>query len=339
MSPVLSRLLVSALFATLVVACKKADEEPTTETSFEVECIGMSKREPGAGYYLLESDVGGRCQLLISDTVYDPKQVTLLQQGGGNWGQPNTAALLINFAGKKFVARSGSIRFDDYGETAASGRYDLVGVESTTGEEARLSGPIDFCNYGANPECPHQSSGLTALSKHVGFEGPDGFKADFATSRANECRVLIDKKTSAARVDVQVAVLNGVNIARFRDKCGAPVPVTAGFRFMATSVNGPGSYGPITSKPVAVPGGDPTHLPGFLLEAPTVYWLGNCLSSPERMLNVHPIDGTSCKFSITESPGKFELSCTGAQHSEPGNYYTKQGPFELSADCDVRYVN
>lgn len=108
---------------------------------------------------------------------------------------------------------------------------------------------------------------------------------------------------------------------------------------MATSVSGPGSYGPVTSKPVAVPGGEPTHLPGFLLEAPTVYWLGNCLSSPERMLNVHPVDGTSCQFSITESPGKFELGCTGAQHSEPGNYNTKQGPFELSADCDVRYAN
>lgn len=299
----------------------------------------MSKREPLAGYFMFQSMDMSRCQLLLSDTVYDPSNVQLLEQGGGNWGKPNTATLLINFAGRSLVARSGSIKFDSFGADQATGRYELVGVDSATGESVELSGPMDFCDYGRNPACPHQSSGIDALPKKVGWTGPDGFSADQATSRANECRVLIDKKTSSVRVDMQAAVVNGLNIARWRDRCGPSTPVTAGFRFMAVNVSGPGSYGPFTSKPVNVAGGDPGFLPGFHLEAPTLYWLGNCLSAPDNLFDIQPSNATSCSFTIAENPGKFHIECTNADHKEAQTFYSKTGSFDLTSDCDVRYVN
>lgn len=341
MRPLLSRAATAALMLVSLAACKKEDSDGTSATTLEVECIGMSKREALAGYHIIQSDVGGRCELMISDTVHDPTALQLLASGGANWGKPNTATLIINFAGKRFVARSGVISFTQYESSAASGRYELEGVEATTGEKAKLTGPIDFCNYGDNPKCPHQSSGVEALPKHVSFVGPDGFPAEDATSRANECRVLIDKKTSAARVDVQIAVLNGVNIARFRDKCGggAGVPAKADFYLLLPGVSGPGTYGPIVSKPVKLPGGEPSLLPEFSLTVPTLYWFGNCLNKPGNLFEVHPIDGTSCTYKVTENPGKLEVSCKGAQHSEPAMVYWKQGDFNLSADCDVRYVN
>lgn len=316
----------------------KGDEEAKSGTKLEVECIGMSMRHPLGGYFVLESDYGGRCQLLVSDTVYDPQNVQLLEQSGANWGNANTAALVINFAKKTWVSRGGSVSFSQWEPDRATGTYDLIGVESSTGEEVKLSGPISFCDYVANANCPYQTSGLDALDKRLSFKGPDGFAANATNSRANECRVLIDKKTSAVRVDVQLAILNGVNIARFRDRCGPVVPPFAGFVFVAPNVSGPGSYGPLTSKPIAQIGEGPAYLPDFHLTAPTVYWLGNCADSPERLMDVHPIAGTSCTFSIADNPGKFELACTGAEHSETGNFYVKQGTFELSSDCDVRYV-
>lgn len=318
--------------------CKGGEERATSGTKLEVECIGMSMRHPLGGYFMLESDNGGRCQLLVSDTVSDPQNVTLLEQGGGNWGSPNTAALVINYAEKTWVSRAGSISFSQWEPDSATGTYDLVGVESSTGEEVKLSGPISFCNYSANKQCPYQTSGLSALDKRLSFVGPDGFSADATSSRANECRVLIDKKTSAVRVDVQLAILNGVNIARFRDRCGSAVPPSAGFVFMAPNVGGPGSYGPVSSKPIAQVGDGPAYLPDFHLVAPTVYWLGNCADSPERLMDVHPIAGTACSFTIADNPGKFQIQCTGAEHSETGHFYVKQGSFELSSDCDVRYV-
>lgn len=116
------------------------------------------------------------------------------------------------------------------------------------------------------------------------------------------------------------------------------MPVSAGFVCHASKVNGHGKYGPVSSKPIAQVGDGPAFLPDFHLMAPIVYWLGNCASSPERLMDVHPVAGTSCTFSIAENPGKFEIKCTDAMHSETGHFYEKQGSFELSSDCDVRYV-
>jgi hypothetical protein len=307
-------------------------------TKLEVECIGMSMREPLGGYYLVQTDVGERCRLLISDTVYDPSNVEIIRQDLGNFGNPNTAVLLVRFGGKNWVGRSGTLQLDRHEGTRAAGRYRILATEETTGEEAELSGPIDWCDYGANPDCPYQTNGLESLPKRVQFRDPDGYSADPATSRASECRVLISESRAAVRVDIQLGVLNGTNLARFRDRCGPGVSMTAGFRFMATNVDGPGTYGPVVSTPLPSATAEPKFLPDFHLDVPTIYWMLNCLNSPQNRLDTRPTDGTSCTFTIAENPGKFEIRCTDALHSETVSAYFKKGDFTLSSDCDVRYV-
>lgn len=319
------------LAAWLFTACAG---EVSDETTLEVECIGMSRREAIAGYYVIQTDVAERCRLLLSDTVYDPQNVELVAQSGGNWGQPNTGTLLIRHAGKLWIGRSGSLRLDTLEDTRGSGRYELL-ADNEAGETATLTGPIQFCEYGADPDCPHQSSGVSALSKRVEFRDPDSFSADGDTTRASDCRVLIHREKAAVQVDLQLAVINGINQQRWLDMCGPATLTSNSFQFRARGVTGPGEWASAPVRQQVSDDGQTEYHPDFVLDAPNVAFLGNCLAFASRSFSVVPTQETACSFSISEEPGRFELNCTQARHREPG--HEVDGEFRLSADCDVRY--
>jgi hypothetical protein len=323
--------LLLAVAAVLASTGCKQEEDRRPPIALEVECIGLSQDIPLAGYYQLQHFPSYRCEVLLSDTVFE-KEVAVLGSGSdGRFGQPNTLLMQINFGEKTWHATSGKVYLDANDGGKAAGRFE---VEASSGAEtAIIKGPIDWCDYGRRRDCPYVSAG--GLTKHVGFEPPEGYSVDESATFASDCRVLYEPATGAMQVDLDVAVHNGRSVAYWKHACSKNnQPPPNHFRFRSGGVTGPGSYGPF--QVVKVEGGG--NLPDFELSMPIVYW-GNtdgCLTRYNDSVTVtpHPIEPTVCSFIVQDSPGRFELSCSKAFRSETG--LERTGDFTLRADCDVR---
>ncbi len=311
-----------------------------TERDFEVECIGMTFGGPLARYYIVTTRFADRCQSLISDTVFE-NQLEIIDPELTNFAEPNTATLQIKFGGKTWVSREGSIEItrtegnpDD--GVLTEGRFDVM-ADTSDGDTARLHGPMDWCDYTRRTDCPYAST--SDLTKRVEWEDPDGWDGG-ANSYANACRILFNESLGAVRVDMQVGVYDGLNTGLFAQQCGraAPPPPNL-FWFQATDVPGPGTYGPIQSVEGSI-GGEEILLPGFSMKMPRIFQegSGSCASLYDDLYFVDPTVDSECQWTITENPGRFELSCTNALHHETRNSYQRVGDFSLGVDCDVRRV-
>lgn len=317
------------------------DDEPSFEGA-EIECIGMTYGIPLAGYSRVATRYGARCNWLISDTLYDDSPAIATE---ANLGAENTVALTFTTRGTTWVAREGRVRVIENDGDRMSGTYDVL-AEDPQGNRLNIRGPFDFCAYGARTDCPHQSAG--GLETRVGFDDSAGAVAAFESSYTTECRVLIDRASGGLQVDLQLGVFNGINIAHWVDGCEVPRAPLDRFTFRSGGVDGPGAYGPFTTRSLPDPrGGADVVLPQLDVQLP-LHYLGRrtaCLTDMGRYIGVVAApDVTACSFAIEEAsgdrPGRFELSCANAARLViPAMGVAEYRDFELQAECAVRYTD
>jgi hypothetical protein len=300
---------------------------------FAVECIGMTVGTPGAGFNAYRTRFGGRCVFLVSSDVDGPGELTILD--GETIDQARTASVQIIYGEDIWVARQGTVRLDQHEPGKGSGAFEVVATSATDARVVRMVGPFDFCDYGRRTDCPYLTGG--GLTKRVRFMDPDGYTEGGDDTFASDCRVLIDRASGGVQVDLQIGVFNGVAVSRWQDQCDLLVPPrTNGFVFRSGGVTGPGTYGPFATRRYS----EQLLLPWFELRLPLLYYGGSgaCLTLYNREPMVaRASEGTTCTYTISESPGTFELDCTDAEHAEVAPPYLKRGDFHLEADCDVRY--
>lgn len=323
--------------ALLLGACGPADEAREDSQSAEIECVGMTYGIPLGGYSRVATRFGGRCNWLISDTIYDDRPALATAE---NLGAENTVALTFVTRGRVWTARTGDVRITRNEGNLMTGTYDVLATDPQ-GEQLRIRGPFDFCAYGNRADCPHQSSG--GLSKRLSFAIGDGARAHPEATWLSACRVLIDRRRAGVQVDLQIGVFNGINIAHWVDQCEVGAAPLDRFTFRSGGVAGPGSYGPYTTRALPHPdSGEAVVLPHLSFNLP-LHYLGfstACLTDLGRSLDVwtEP-DVTSCAWTIEENPGRFTLSCNDALRRVTRDPLGQPTDFTLEADCDVRYTD
>lgn len=336
----MTRALAIAALALGLAGCPSEGPggSPGESADFEVECVGMAIGQPYAGYYVVGTRFLERCRSLVSDTIWDPAKVDIIDNE--NFREGNTMTLQIFYAGDTWVSRSGTISLTTLEDGFAEGTFDIL-ADTSTGRQARIKGPISWCNYGQRTDCPYQSTG--GLTKRISWTSPGNWNADPDLSLASDCRTLINRTKKAVQVDFQIGVFKGINVGRWADQCQTVggEAMNNRFTFRAAEVDGPGTYGPTPS----VDFGD-LALPGFSLNMPLHFFASDnaCLTDYARPMTVSTtatdtgLNASECSWTITET--SFALSCTQARHYDP--IYSAQGvvgDFELEVDCDLRYVD
>ncbi len=303
-------------------------------TAMVVDCVGLARSYPLAGHYIVSSLYDGRCDGMLSDTIGSKS----LRLGGNVLGSPDSAQLVLQFRQKSWAVRSGTVELTRLEDGLAEGRYRGEAIVQATGETATVEGRIDWCDYVQRRDCPQSPS--RGLTKQVSFQLPNGMQshASKGETLATECRVLFDRASGAVRVDLQLGVLDGVNHGVLSKHCDQPVlPAAASFEFRARDVAKAGAYGPVAAAPRGA-----VFVPGFSLQLPMALlpeWYGAfnaCQQLYTQRAEAYAEQGTTCTWTISESPGRFELDCADAAYREPGSAVPERGKFHLAADCDVR---
>lgn len=333
------RPLVLLVAGALLGAC--GAQRAAESQDLEIDCVALAQSYPLAGVYNVTSIYDGRCQGVVSDTIYG----TDVPFQGDGIGQPNTATMILNFAGRAWVVKEGAIRLSVLEDGLKVGRYEGRAVDSANGDTAGVKGRIDWCDYVNRSDCPH-APGLDGLDKRVTFLDPQNVGTDEGTF-ATDCRVLFDRSVGAVLVELELGIFRGVNVGIYQKYCDkAYGPSVSRFTFRAPGVTAPGTHGPTVG--VAFPGAfeaDTVYLPGFRFTLPYAYdVLGQgtfnaCDTNYGRVATTASGPETACTWTISESPGHFSLSCTDAVRYEGGGSggLPVKGAFNLEADCDVRW--
>lgn len=333
-----------------------------------VDCLGMV---PTADYenwtssrigtpHLLRSDAGvvegRRC-----DTYLPPDRIAGMAPG--EYTDP-PLNLTIHAFGRKWVmtveSRPKLTVERVVGDWYLRGEYEttLWHEDPTTGEvqQADFTGYIDYCDQNQHPECPYTIGGAL----------PYPFEASHPLlnlhGEASLCRAVIDRDNGALQVDVQVAVVNGINIAQlYRTSCPNredidPTWYANRLTFQAGGVTGPGDYGPYRVLNV----GD-VDLPNISWQVPPpMLGQGNRAS----MLNFYQYCGeqnggwsfetipwtgydaetgvdSQCEWSIEEgsgdAPGRVRIRCTEVRNDWviPGESPCQTSLGTCTPDCDA----
>ncbi len=298
------------------------------------------------------------CALYMREPL-TPEQQPMGLNPGNLFGSDAFATLTVLRDGSRWAALDGCMVSDEYEETTPSspgkgrGRYEILAQElaagslNATGRYAFVHGEVDWCEYGNRDDCPVQySSGLT---KQVSISAPGGFVAFKLTdafenvrAEASACRALIDRQSQALRVDLELGTFQGVPVPQYGANCFGDgqqkPPLRNWFEFEIGGVSGPGSYGPYNRCELGAS--------GFRWEVPRS-WEGRMDSNSclQGYLSDHswvvPTDDSVCSFELRESPGQFSIQCSDTRWTTrgPAPGQPVLGDFDLTADCDVEYVN
>jgi hypothetical protein len=267
----------------------------------------------------------------------------------------DTMMFAINYNGKEYLSREGSLQVDFSEAGKRSGTYDLY-ASADDGEVGHFTGRWDYCAYGVRRDCPYN------------VDGARGAKAKFtsalvydAETEPNDCRVFVDEKTGGVEVDLEVSIWRGMSITQLYT-AGCDLGLQSGvnanrFTFKTGGWKGPGKYGPFKSVKVReAQGGEPAlFLPSLYWKTPlsfqdVKYYSTNfqfCFANEDRVnaasFAAYTQEDSVCEYEIRTDPGHVDISCSNVYHASPaieqtyGRPELMSAPFSLSADCLVEY--
>lgn len=273
----------------------------------------------------------------------------------------NAAVVAINYQGKEYVASEGSVSFDSYEAGKAAGTYDGY-FALDDGAIGHFSGKFDFCSYGVRRDCPYNVVGAFAQKATV-----TSMSVNAADAEPGACRVLVDRATGGLQLDLDLAIWRKMSVTQLYT-AGCDPGNQSGLNanrltFKSGGWKGPGHYGPF--KSVKVADADPDASTGELW-LPSLAWTSPAsfsdlltfdnpgayclwqkqLLSYENAYKGYSTANSQCEYTITESPGHVDLTCTKVWHYTRffSDWATRLGnddipPLTLSSDCDVVYKN
>lgn len=267
----------------------------------------------------------------------------------------NTMMFAINYNGKEYSSREGSIdvTFSETGKRA--GTYDIYAM-ADDGEVGHFKGRWDYCAYGVRRDCPYNVEG--ARGAKAKFSSPAVFEAE---AEPNDCRIFIDEQTGGVQVDLEVSIWRGMSITQLYT-AGCDLGLQGGlnanrFTFKTGGWTGPGKYGPYKSVKVKEATADQSalYLPSMYWKTPlsfqdVKYYSTNfqfCFANEDPVnastFAAYTQEGSVCEYEIQTDPGHVAITCSNVFHGSPaleqtwGRHELVNGDFSMSSDCLVEY--